>query len=72
MQLRATRKFAFRIRTRAGLVVEDLQIPGRDVADAVRKIHQLYRGCVILDNHGPGAESGVVLAQSGGGQRQYS
>lgn len=70
MQLRASRKFAFRIRTRAGLVVEDLQVPGRDVADAVRKIHQLYRDCVILDNYGPGPESGAPVAQSAANQRQ--
>lgn len=72
MQPRATRKFAFRIRTRSGLVVDDLLVPGRDVADAVRKIHKLYGGCVILDNFGPGGESPMSVAQSGGNQRQYS
>ena len=51
MQASATRRFAFRIRTRAGLVVENLQIPGRSAADAERKVQQLYRDCVILENH---------------------
>ena len=71
MQPLATRKFVFRIRTRAGLVVENLQIPGRDIADAERKIHQLYRDCVILENYGARAELGISVLRSAGLQRQY-
>jgi len=42
-------KFGFRIRTRMGLVVENLLIPGRDAEEAERKLMQIYRGCVVLD-----------------------
>jgi hypothetical protein len=31
-------KFGFKIRTRSGLVVDNLLIPGRDQADAERKL----------------------------------
>jgi len=67
----ASRKFAFRIRTRAGLVVDSLLIPGRDAADAARKVQQLYRDCVILENHSPQAEASVSVSPSVGHQRQY-
>lgn len=41
-------KYGFRIRTRQGLVVENLTIQGRDEADAERKLRQMYRNCEIL------------------------
>ena len=41
-------KFAFSIRTRAGLTLNQLMIPGRDVEDAERKLRQIYRDCKIL------------------------
>ena len=44
-----TTKFAFRIRTRHGLVVEHLMIHGRDEADAERKLRQMYLHCEILE-----------------------
>jgi hypothetical protein len=71
MQLQVTRKFPFRIRTRAGLVVDSLLIPGRDVADAERKVHQLYRDCVILENQSSQAEASVSGSPPGTVQRQY-
>lgn len=42
-------KFGFRIRTRNGLVVENLQVQGTDRADAERKISQIYHHCEVLD-----------------------
>lgn len=42
-------KYGFRIRTRVGLVVDNLMIPGRDAADAERKLRQIYRDCQILE-----------------------
>jgi hypothetical protein len=42
-------KFGFRIRTRHGLVVENLLIQGRDESDAERKLRQMYIHCEILD-----------------------
>ena len=44
-----TTKFGFRIRTRQGLIVEHLMIHGRDEADAVRKLRQMYLHCEILE-----------------------
>ena len=44
-----TTKFAFRIRTRHGLVVENLMIHGCDESDAERKLRQMYLHCEILE-----------------------
>lgn len=49
MQAPLISKYGFRIRTRVGLVVDNLLIPGRDAADAERKLRQIYRDCEILD-----------------------
>ena len=43
-------KFGFKIRTRSGLVVDNLLIPGKDQADAQRKLNQIYRHCEILES----------------------
>ena len=43
-------KFGFKIRTRSGLVVDNLLIPGKDQADAERKLTQIYRHCEILES----------------------
>ena len=48
MQTRMLTKYGFRIRTRVGLVVDNLLIPGRDAAEAERKLRQIYRDCEIL------------------------
>lgn len=42
-------KYGFRIRTRVGLVVENLMIHGRDEGDAKEKLRQIYRDCEILE-----------------------
>lgn len=42
-------KYGFRIRTRVGLVVDNLMIHGRDESDAQRKLQQMYLGCEILE-----------------------
>ena len=42
-------KFGFKIRTRGGLVVDNLLIPGRDQGEAERKLNQIYRHCEILE-----------------------
>ncbi len=42
-------KYGFRIRTRRGLVVENLTIQGRDEADAERKLRQMYLHCEVLE-----------------------
>jgi hypothetical protein len=47
---RGMTKFGFKIRTRSGLVVDNLLIPGNDQADAERKLNQIYRHCEILES----------------------
>jgi hypothetical protein len=42
-------KYGFRIRTRGGSVVENLQVQARDRAEAEEKIRQIYHGCEILE-----------------------
>ena len=44
-------KYAFRIRTRSGGVVENLQVQASDRAEAERRIQQIYRHCEILECH---------------------
>lgn len=44
-----TIKYRFRIRTRHGLVLENLLIHGRDEADAERKLRQMYQHCRVLE-----------------------
>lgn len=44
-----TTKFGFRIRTRTGMHVDNLMIHGRDLADAQRKLQQMYRHCEIVE-----------------------
>ena len=44
-----TIRYGFRIRTRHGLVVENLVIHGRDEADAERKLRQMYRHCQVVE-----------------------
>lgn len=57
-------KYGFRIRTRAGLIVDNLRIPGRDMAEAERKLRQLYRDCVILDRGGQREAAPLLLMRS--------
>jgi hypothetical protein len=49
MQAPLTPKYGFRIRTRVGLILDKLLIPGRDMEDAQRKLRQIYRDCEILE-----------------------
>jgi hypothetical protein len=49
MHAPAMTKYGFRIRTRVGLVVDNLLIHGRNEADAERKLRQMYHGCEILE-----------------------
>ncbi len=49
MAANGTGKYGFRIRTRTGMVVENLTIHGRDEADAERKLRQMYLHCQVLE-----------------------
>ncbi len=42
-------KYGFRIRTRGGMMVENLQVQARDRDEAVRKINQVYHLCEIIE-----------------------
>ncbi len=42
-------KFGFKIRTRGGMVVDNLQIGANDRAEAERKVGQIYQRCEILE-----------------------
>ena len=44
----AITKYGFRIRTRSGLIVDNLLIHGRDEVDAERKLRQMYQHGNIL------------------------
>jgi hypothetical protein len=45
----STTKYGFRIRSRTGMVVENLAIHGRDESDAERKLRQMYPYCEVLE-----------------------
>jgi len=42
-------KYGFRIRTRSGSLVENLQVHARNRAEAESKIGQIYHHCEILE-----------------------
>ena len=58
-------KYGFRIRTRSGLIVENLLIHGRDEVDAERKLRQMYQHCRILQCtvHQPGKHTEFAEAR---------
>lgn len=56
-------KYAFRIRTRGGLIVDKLLIHGRDENDAERKLRQMYQHCRVLQcTVHPPAKGGFATA----------
>lgn len=59
-------KYHFRIRTRNGLTVDNLNIQGRDRADAERKLFQMYPHSEVLECReamaAPGREEGMDLS----------
>lgn len=42
-------KFGFKIKTRGGMVVDNLMVAAENRAEAERKIFQIYHQCEILD-----------------------
>ncbi|MDE2310254.1 MAG: hypothetical protein KGL01_05430 [Betaproteobacteria bacterium] len=40
-------KFNFSLRTRDGQTVENIQLYGKDLSDAERKLRQMYRNCEV-------------------------
>lgn len=49
MRLPSFAKYGFRIKTRLGLVVDNLVIHGADESDAERKLRQMYHGCEVIE-----------------------
>ncbi len=43
------KKYGFRIKTRGGMVVENLTVQARTREDADKRINQIYRNCEILE-----------------------
>ena len=42
-------KFDFSVKTRDGQRVESIQIQGKDLPDAERKLFQMYRHCEVIN-----------------------
>jgi hypothetical protein len=42
-------KFGFKIKTRGGMLVDNLQVAARDRAEAERKVTQIYHRCEIVE-----------------------
>ena len=42
-------KFGFKIKTRGGMLVDNLQVTARDRTEAERKISQIYQRCEIVE-----------------------
>lgn len=42
-------KYGFKIRTRGGMVVENLMLQARDRAEAEHKLKQVYHHCEVLE-----------------------
>ena len=61
----AITKYGFRIRTRSGLIVDNVLIHGRDEVDAERKLRQMYQHCRILQctEHKPGKSRELAAAR---------
>lgn len=53
-------KFGFRIRTRNGLILDNLNVQARDRSEAERRISQIYHYCEIL-----GCQENAATAHAG-------
>lgn len=48
-------RFGFSIRTRSGVLIENLSIPGASSEDAERKLRQIYMDCSVVARFVPEA-----------------
>lgn len=55
-------RFGFSIRTRGGVLIENLSIPGTSADEAERKLRQIYMGCSVVARFvpDPGAGAGAI------------
>jgi hypothetical protein len=60
-------KFGFKLKTRGGMVVENLLVQARDRAEAELRISQIYHNCEILEckTLAPGLKPGEALDLEG-------
>ena len=56
-------RFGFSIRTRGGVLMENLFIPGASVEEAERKLMQIYMGCSVIARFVPDSANGSARAQ---------
>lgn len=47
----ALQKYGFKIKTRTGMVLENLTVQARDRSEAERRIQQIYHYCEVLECH---------------------
>lgn len=60
------KRYGFRIRTKSGLVIDNLLIPGRSRDEAERKVRQIYLGCVVIACVVP--DSGMAIERDDAGE----
>lgn len=56
-------RFGFSIRTRGGVLMENLFIPGASAEEAERKLRQIYMGCSVLARFVPDPQIGPGAAR---------
>ena len=56
-------RFGFRIRTRGGVLIDNLSIPGASAEEAERKLRQIYMGCSVLPRLVPAPQIGPGAAR---------
>ena len=56
-------RFGFSIRTRSGVLIENLAIPGVSAEEAERKLRQIYMGCSVLARFVPDPQIGPGAAR---------
>jgi hypothetical protein len=59
-------RFGFRIRTRSGVLIDNLSIPGASAEEAERKLRQIYMGCSVIARFVPDPQSGPAAVRGAG------
>lgn len=59
-------RFGFSIRTRGGVLIENLAIPGASAEEAERKLRQIYIGCSVIARFVPEPAVAQGSARRGG------
>lgn len=59
-------RFGFSIRTRGGVLIKNLSIPGASAEEAERKLRQIYMGCSVVARFVPDPQIGPGAARAAG------